>query len=52
VIRCIIVEDEILAQQVIQNHLSRVEGFELVGICKNAVEATNILKTKDVDLIF
>lgn len=51
-IRCIIVEDEILAQQVIQNHLSRVEGFELVGICKNAVEATNILKTKDVDLIF
>ncbi len=29
-----IVEDEILAQQVIQNHLSRVEGFELAGICK------------------
>jgi DNA-binding LytR/AlgR family response regulator len=52
VIRCIIVEDETLAQDVIKTHLSQVEGFELVGICKNAIEASNVLKAREVDLIF
>jgi DNA-binding LytR/AlgR family response regulator len=52
VIRCIIVEDETLAQHVIQNHLAQIEGFELVGICKNAIEASNVLKNREVDLIF
>ena len=51
-IRCIIVEDETLAQNVIQSHLQRTPGFELVGICNNALEATETLNTHDVDLIF
>ncbi|HWB28759.1 MAG TPA: LytTR family DNA-binding domain-containing protein [Chitinophagaceae bacterium] len=51
-IKCIIVEDELLAQQVIKNHLDRVEGFELAGICNNAAEAAATLKEKDIDLIF
>lgn len=51
-IKCIIVEDETLAQQVIQNHLERISNFELVGICNNAIEAKEVLKKKEVDLIF
>ncbi|HYK47895.1 MAG TPA: LytTR family DNA-binding domain-containing protein [Parafilimonas sp.] len=51
-IRCIIVEDETLAQNVIQSHLQRTPGFELVGICNNALEATETLSKHDVDLIF
>lgn len=51
-IKCIIVEDEVLAQQVIQSHLSKTEGFELVGTCNNAAEAAALLKEKEVDLIF
>jgi len=51
-IRCIIVEDETLAQNVIQSHLQRTPGFELVGICNNALEATETLNKHDVDLIF
>ena len=51
-IRCIIVEDETLAQDVIKSHLSHVEGFELVGVCKNAIEASSVLQAKEVDLIF
>jgi DNA-binding LytR/AlgR family response regulator len=51
-IKCIIVEDETLAQNVIQAHLQRTEGFELVGICRNALEATEMLNTHEVDLIF
>jgi len=51
-IRCIIVEDEVLAQQVIQSHLEQTKQFELVAICSNAKEATEILNTHEVDLIF
>lgn len=49
---CIIVEDELLAQQVIQTHLQRLTGFELVGVCQNAKEATLLLEQQAVDLIF
>ena len=51
-IKCIIVEDEALAQQVIQSHLQKVEQFELVATCSNAPEAAEILSTREVDLIF
>jgi len=51
-IKCIIVEDETLAQQVIQSHLKKVDRFELVGICKNALEAKEVLNKQEVDLIF
>ncbi|HEV3250840.1 MAG TPA: response regulator transcription factor [Puia sp.] len=51
-IKCIIVEDEPLAQQVIQNHLQRITKFELVATCNDATEALATLKTQEVDLIF
>ena len=51
-IRCIIVDDEVLAQQVIQNHLQRTSSLKLVGIANNALEAAELLKTLEVDLIF
>ena len=51
-IKCIIVEDEALAQDVIQSHLQKVDRFELVAICNNALEAKEILDKKEVDLIF
>jgi len=52
VIKCIIVEDEALAQDVIQSHLRKVDRFELVGICNNALEAKELLDKKEVDLMF
>ncbi|PWT78177.1 MAG: DNA-binding response regulator [Bacteroidetes bacterium] len=51
-IKCIIVEDEILAQQVIENHLKKFDRFELVAVCNNAADAMIVLKQKEVDLIF
>jgi len=51
-IKCIIVEDEVLAQQVIQSHLQKIDQFELVAVCKNAAEALRVLKSQEVDLIF
>jgi DNA-binding LytR/AlgR family response regulator len=51
-IKCIIVEDETLAQNVIQSHLQKIPGFELVAICGNALEAKELLSKEKVDLIF
>jgi len=52
VIKCIIVEDEVLAQQVIKSHLEKIDSFQLVGTCNNAAEAAAVMRQKEVDLIF
>lgn len=51
-LRCLIVDDEPLAQDVIQAHLTATEGLELVARCNNAIEANEKLKSEEVDLIF
>jgi DNA-binding LytR/AlgR family response regulator len=51
-IKCIIVEDETLAQDVIKDHLQKVEEFELAGVYRNAPEAMEALRSKDVDVMF
>jgi len=51
-IKCIIVEDETLAQEVIKNHLQQVDRFELLGTYRTAPEAMHALDTLDVDVMF
>ena len=51
-IQCIIVDDEPVAREILENHLSRVDTIEVVGSCKSAVEAFNLINAQIVDLIF
>ena len=51
-LKCIIVEDEILAQDVIKSHLSRIDRMELVGVYRTGPEAMDALKAMEVDVIF
>jgi DNA-binding LytR/AlgR family response regulator len=51
-IRCIIVEDEELAQDVIISHLQHFHQFELVGVYRNAREAMEGLQQQSIDLMF
>ncbi len=51
-IKCIVVDDEALARQVIQSHLQRIPGFLVVATCANAMDAAAALKNFEVDLIF
>jgi len=46
------VEDETLAQDVIKDHLQKIKEFELVGVYRNALEAIEALRTKEVDVMF
>lgn len=45
-------EDETLAQHVLQSHLQKTDRFELVAVCNNALEARAILNSQDIDLMF
>jgi DNA-binding LytR/AlgR family response regulator len=51
-IKCIIVEDEPLAQLVIQSHLQKLPGLQLMAVCNNAAEAIAALKKLEIDLVF
>ncbi|WP_051890463.1 LytR/AlgR family response regulator transcription factor [Chryseobacterium vrystaatense] len=52
-IKCLIVDDEKLAQEVLVHHISKFEILQLEGICNNVFELISFLnKNKDIDLIF
>ncbi len=51
-IKCIIVEDEPLAVKVLTDYISQVPFLELHGSFKDAILATDYLRSNTVDLIF
>ena len=51
-IKCLIVDDEPLAINVIKNYLEPIDNFEISESFNNALEALNYLKHNSVDLIF
>ncbi|MBO9673003.1 MAG: response regulator transcription factor [Sphingobacteriaceae bacterium] len=51
-VRCLLVDDEPLAIQLIQNHIKQLDTFEVVGTCSNAIKALEMLRTIPVDLLF
>lgn len=50
--KCVIIDDEPLAIDVIKSHLAGHADLELVGTGSNAIQAAEILKSKQVDLLF
>ncbi len=52
IIKCLIVDDEELARDVIEEYISRLDFLKLESSCKSAVEAISILNQKHVDLLF
>src|SRR5690554_659396 len=50
--RCLIVDDEPLARGLIRNHLAKLQGFEVIAECSDAVIALETLQRHQVDLMF
>lgn len=50
--KCLIVDDEPLARELIRGHVQKLENFEVVAECSDAMKALNVLREKQVDLIF
>ena len=51
-IRCIAIDDEPLALELLEDNISKVPYLQLVAQCDNAIEAMKILQLQPVDLIF
>lgn len=52
-IKCLVVDDEKLAQDVLIHHISKFDTLQLEGVCNNVFELIAFLnRNKDIDLIF
>jgi two-component system LytT family response regulator len=50
--RCIAIDDEPLALELLTDNISKVPFLQLVAACDNALEAMAIMEHQSVDLIF
>ncbi|WP_321345931.1 LytTR family DNA-binding domain-containing protein [uncultured Draconibacterium sp.] len=51
-LKCLIIDDEPLSQDVIRDFIEACPELELSGICNDALEAGQLLKQKNIDLLF
>ncbi|HSV10744.1 MAG TPA: LytTR family DNA-binding domain-containing protein [Hanamia sp.] len=49
---CLLVDDEPPALDVLKEYIASVSSLELAGTCNDAVEALNVLREQDIDLLF
>lgn len=50
--RCLIIDDEPLARELLESYIAKIEELKLIKSCGNALEAFSVLQEKSVDLIF
>lgn len=49
---CLIIDDEPAARDILKKYISDAPELDLAGICKDALEARQMLKQKHIDLLF
>jgi two-component system, LytTR family, response regulator len=51
-LRCLLVDDEPLALRLLAGYVERIPFLELVGTCRSAIEAMQVLQRESVDVLF
>src|SRR5882724_11980350 len=51
-LRCIAVDDEPLALDLLEDNIRQIPYLQLEAKCKNAIEAIEILRRENIDLVF
>lgn len=51
-LNCLVVDDEALAIKGIINYIGKLDFLQVAHSCSSAIEASDILKKKDIDLMF
>lgn len=50
--KCLIIEDELPAQHILQNYILKIPDLELVGSYQSALEANSTLQKNKIDVLF
>lgn len=50
--KCIIVDDEPTAIEILETYIKQIKNYEIIACCKNAFEAFNIINNQFIDLVF
>ena len=51
-VKCLIVDDEPIAREIMASHLNKVPNWEIISSCINAEEAYEVLLKEEIDVIF
>ncbi len=51
-IRCLAIDDEMLALDLLEDNIKKVPFLELIQACKSAMEAMEVLRNQPIDLLF
>jgi response regulator of citrate/malate metabolism len=51
-IRCLVVDDEPPAREVLRRYIEQLPMLQLAGECANAIEAIRYLQEEKIDLLF
>jgi len=51
-LKCLVVDDELVAIKVIENNIKKLDFLTVENTCSSAIEAADILKMKEIDLMF
>ena len=51
-IKCLAIDDEPLALELLEDNISKVPFLKLVSTCDNAMEAMKIMQGENIDLLF
>lgn len=52
ILKCIIVDDEPIGRDALVRYVEQIDFLSLIGSCKNALEANNMIKEQQIDLVF
>ncbi len=51
-LKCLAIDDEPLALELLEDNIGQLPFLDLIAKCSNAIEAMNIMRQQEVDLIF
>jgi two-component system, LytTR family, response regulator len=52
ILKCVVTDDEPIAQEILEDYIRMVPGLELVTKCRNAMETMTALRNNSIDILF
>lgn len=51
-LKTLLIDDEPIALEKLRSYTAKVPFLEIAGVCKNGIEATDIISHENIDVIF